>query len=426
MFKIYFNALILFVFLTPLSVCSANIPEIYSYLKDFVFFIVSFFFLVSGVAIQKDFFLKKISYGFFLPFLLSFFISFFHIFFNNEEYILYFFKLSLGRKLNILFFLIIFITLNSILKEMSKRELEKIIKMYIYGVLVFIVAIGIWQFLNIYFSFPIFKLNSRTHIHSAGKFYQYIKIRVTGLANEPSYAAPFLIDTLIFSYLFKYKKIMLITFFVLLLTYSGGGYINVFILVIVTLFYKGIIKKKIKIIFLVSMNIIFILIYFLKFNELVNIFSPVLNRFSKENNLFNIKYNIRSFMVVMPYLWIIYEKGIFPFLFGMGPGSYKYLSKTKFFYDGRSVDNTSNNLFSDFVYENGYLGLIMLIFMFLKILKKLKKDFKEKKNIYNKVNIILFFHLITTSLYRADFLTSRFWLIIIFINIINKLGKMKS
>ena len=125
----------------------------------------------------------------------------------------------------------------------------------------------------------------------------------------------------------------------------------------------------------------------------------------------------------MPFVWIFLEKGFFPYLFGMGTGSFKYLSNTKFFYDGRSVHGTSNNLFSDFVYECGYIGLILVIIMFFLLFKRLERNFKKNKNIYNKVNLILFFHLIVSSLYRADFLSSRFFLIISFIKILDLLGK---
>lgn len=424
--KIYFNSLLLFSFFSCLSVCNVNISEKWNYLIIFSFFTLSIFRFFFRRKIVNDFFFRILIFGFFLPLFLSIITSFLNInlLSENIDYMNYFFKDSIGRKINILVFLVIFIEINSIIKKNSKNNLKKIIKFYIVGITIFISTIGLWQILNVYFKIPIIvELNSRAYIHSAGVVANFLKVRLTGLANEPSYAAPYLIDTLILSYLLGYKKNSFFSFFILLLTYSGGGYIDLTILVLIILFYKSLIRRKLKM-YGITLFAVFILpLILFGHSKVFELFSPVLNRFSSEHNLFSIKYNIRSYMVIMPFLWIFLENGFLPYLFGMGTGSFKYLSSTRCFYDGRNVHMTSNNLFSDFVYECGYIGLILLIIMFFLLFKRLKKNLKKDDNMYNKVNIILFFHLVLSSLYRADFLSSRFFLVIIFIKIIEILGK---
>ena len=427
--KIYFNSLLLFSFFSCLSVCNENIPEIWNYLIIFSFLLISILRFFVERKIIKDFFFKILIFGFFVPLFLSIIVSFFNInlLSENRDYINYFFKDSLGRKINILVFFLIFIGINSTIKNGNKYILKKILKSYILGVTIFISIVGLWQVLNKYFNIPmLFELNSRAHIHSAGTVANFLKIRLTGLANEPSYAAPYLIDVIILSYLFRYRKLLVFNLLVLLLTYSGGGYINLFFLFVLIFFHKGLARRKTKI-FIIILSIFFsLLLVSLNFYKFLELFSPVLNRFSSEHDLFSIKYNIRSYMVIMPFVWIFLEEGFFPYLFGMGTGSFKYLSNTKFFYDGRSVHGTSNNLFSDFVYECGYIGLVLVIIMFFLLFKRLERNFKKNKNIYNKVNLILFFHLIVSSLYRADFLSSRFFLIISFIKILDLLGKKRK
>lgn len=424
--KIYLNSLLLFSFFSCLSVCNENIPETWNYLIIFSFLLISIVRFFVKRKIVNDFFFKILIFCFFLPLFLSIIVSFFNVnlLSENKDYVNYFFKDSLGRKINILVFFLIFIGINSIIKNNNKYMLKKILKSYVLGVTIFISIVGLWQVLNKYFNIPIpFELNSRTHIHSAGTVASFLKIRLTGLANEPSYAAPYLIDVIILSYLFRYKKLFIFNLFILLLTYSGGGYIDLLFLFMLIFFHKGLARRKIKV-SIIILSIFFILsLISSNYSKFFELFSPVLNRFSSEHDLFSIKYNIRSYMVIMPFVWIFLEKGFFPYFFGMGTGSFKYLSNTKFFYDGRSVHITSNNLFSDFVYECGYIGLVLLIIMFILLFKRLEKNFKKNKNIYNKVNLILFFHLIVSSLYRADFLSSRFFLIISFIKILELLGK---
>lgn len=413
---------ILYFLLSGLSICTTNIPNFIPVGFNVIFAGIGASWLILNKKIKIDEYYKLIILGIFFPQILSLINSLINSFFVGETYINFFLKISKGRKINLILFFIIFSFLNSYICKLEKEKLKKILKYYILGISIFFVLFGFWQFFNKYFGIPMINLNSRSHIHSVSNVASFIKLRVTGLANEPSYISPFLIDSIVLCWVLRYKKLGILSFACLLLTYSGGGYINIFFIFLLYFFYPNIMQRKNRIKILTVGIIIFLILLTLKFDIFIKIFSPVLNRFNSQNNLLDMSYNIRTYMILMPFKWILEEKNPLSIFLGMGPGSYKYLSLTKSFKNGISVHITSNNLFSDFIYENGYFGFFSLCLIFLIILKFLNKNLRKEKNYYNKGNILLLFHLIISSLYRADFMSSRFWIILIIIKINMILG----
>ena len=109
--KIYLNSLLLFSFFSCLSVCNENIPETWNYLIIFSFLLISIVRFFVKRKIVNDFFFKILIFCFFLPLFLSIIVSFFNVnlLSENKDYVNYFFKDSLGRKINILVFFLIFI-----------------------------------------------------------------------------------------------------------------------------------------------------------------------------------------------------------------------------------------------------------------------------------------------------------------------------
>lgn len=410
--------------ISGLSVCKINISSPISEIFNIILFFIGIIWLLKNKLILDKYY-KIIILGFFLPKILSFINSFINVFFLDSIYREIFFIGTIGRKINIVIFFIIFSFLNSYVLILKRKELKKLLNYYITGIFILFIFFGIWQFLSNYFNIPIFEIKSRTYIHSVSNIASFIKLRITGLANEPSYIAPFLIDSIIICWILKYKKIFILSLVCLLLTYSGGGYINIFILFTIYLFCPKIISKKNQIKILFSIIIILIFLLITKIDVFFKVFSPVLNRFNSQTNLLDLSYNIRTYMVIMPFIWILEEYNILSTFFGMGVGGYKYLALTKYF-KNRNIHATSNNIFSDFVYETGYFGFFSLCLMFFLLFKNLFKNLKNNDNRYNKGNILLLFHLIISSLYRADFMSSRFWIILIIIKINIFLGKKEK
>lgn len=141
---------------------------------------------------------------------------------------------------------------------------------------------------------------------------------------------------------------------------------------------------------------------------------PILGRI---DTIFDINKHSRMFIMIMPFLWVL-EGNVINALFGYGPNSYSYLSLTKFLPNGNRVHTTSNSFYSDTIFELGYVGFSVYIWMFIRLI------FTSFKNIYNNKNffisMLLSVHLAASSIYRADFMQSRFWILLfIIVKLIN-------
>ncbi|WP_054708765.1 hypothetical protein [Bacillus sp. JCM 19041] len=107
--------------------------------------------------------------------------------------------------------------------------------------------------------------------------------------------------------------------------------------------------------------------------------------------------------------------------FGFGPGSYDFLARTKFLSHQGAVSGTSNNAFVDLLFEHGVIGGIVFISVFIGVLIYLWR--KRKGHLYNSVALLLWIHLGLTSMYRSDFASPRFWIIVLIVVGLTELAK---
>jgi O-antigen ligase len=128
----------------------------------------------------------------------------------------------------------------------------------------------------------------------------------------------------------------------------------------------------------------------------------------------------------MPFLWIFqHGQTLFQVLFGMGPGSFKYLNITQYFPDDlHKVYVTSNNLYIDVLYEHGFIGFILSLILMGYFLWYFFKRRNEGK--YAQAGFLITLHLSITSLYRADFTSPRFWMLFIILFILIHLLSIKK
>jgi len=289
-----------------------------------------------------------------------------------------------------------------------------------------------WQFLHIVFEIPFLSLDTRSQIHGVDSSLVLINQRVTSFAEEPSFLAPLMIDFMILSFIVCKKPLIpvLLSSFVLIFSYSGGGYFNIFLIIVAWLIgylkYKDInlidkIKKFIlnkkthkQKLFVVCMLIITIFIL----NQVSPLFYPFFGRFG---SMFDINRSSRMFMVVMPFVWIL-RGSIFNIFFGFGPNSYWYLNRTETFPSGLPLHATSNNLFSDTVFELGYFGLVSYLVIFSQFWITSFKNLYKNHTYF--IAFIFSIHLFVTSIYRADFMQPRFWIIFFLILKLIYLGGM--
>jgi hypothetical protein len=254
------------------------------------------------------------------------------------------------------------------------------------------------------------ELHTRSHIHSVadrsliGNFF-----RITSFADEPSFMVPFIIDgILIFSF---YKQRAIIAVFVVLLIFSMslGGYVNLAIIGLCGLFLS---RRHIRLTHICIAIFLLLAFIVLFYDKLSLIFELILSR-GELSSSFSVTDSPRTEMIVYPWKYL-FEDNFVTTLFGNGPSSMKYLNKTKILATGEPYHVTSNNIFTDIGFEEGIVGVIglviffSLLYRFFIIIKTRDRDI-DRCSLYGKLFVI---HLLISSLYRADFMSPRFWIVV--------------
>lgn len=311
------------------------------------------------------------------------------------------------------------------LKKLGPKQSLNILKTYPLSILLLII-IGIWQLLYFLYGIPFLDIETRSYIHSVSKL-TFFNFRLTSFADEPSYLGPIIIDMLILGILvFKRKWIYGLVFaipgiVVLLFSFSVSAYMNILFLgafIVIYLIFHPIFPKKYLLFFLGIVAIGILSVILVKPTIFETFFSPILGRVG---NLFDVQSSSRIYMYLMPIYWLL-DHSIISALFGYGPGSFEFLSSTKILPNTGTVSASSNNMYIDLLFENGIIGfgliLIALIALFVKLLKK------GRENIFYFVALLEYVHLLITSTYRADFVTPRFWGVLLIIFVLMKCGEL--
>ncbi|MDQ0206796.1 O-antigen ligase family protein [Alkalicoccobacillus murimartini] len=342
----------------------------------------------------------------------------------SSEYVNYYQNSLPRRVFNGAIYISIMTLFILLLKRMTKTELNYIGRAYLGGIGV-LVLFGIWQFLHLSIGYPMPDVQTRSAVHSV-QSEVLINFRLTSLTEEPSFLVPFLIDGLIiglllyknkFSYLWQW---MLPVLFVLIFSFSISGYVNVLLVALFALWLivtsRTINWNRLILPILASFIPIGLFIWW-KWSLVLELFMPIIGRFDV---LFDVTNHSRLYMLVYPFIWL-FDFSWVNTLFGFGPGSYEFLAQTKFLAYGSKLSATSNNVFVDLLFEHGLLGggafLIAFILFFLHLYKR------RKEHIYYQYAVILWFHLGITSLYRSDFVSPRFWVIVMITVLCAEIGK---
>jgi O-antigen ligase len=194
---------------------------------------------------------------------------------------------------------------------------------------------------------------------------------------------------------------------------SLGGYVN---LVIVLLFWLFLSKNYTRLSYILGIILVLVSAIILFHDKMGFVFEIVSNREELSSN-FKITDTPRTEMIVYPWTYL-FENNIITILFGNGPSSMKYLSTTKTLATGNNYHVTSNNIFTDIGFEEGIIGVMgaVIFFIFLYRLFILNTHTKDiyigRCSLFGKLFVI---HLLVSSLYRADFISSRFWTVILII-----------
>lgn len=416
------NLLFLFAPFAVSSVISEIVPVItlpvLLILLNFIF--LSFILLKKGIVFREV--EKKIILIFILPIIASTFNVIVTLLTEESPF---FADYASSHMFNRLFLVIANITilLGLIRITSGKSYVQKftLIRKYYYG-LIIMAFVGVWQFISYFTAIPFLNLETRSHIHSVAEGTTFlISTRLTSLSNEPSFLAPLMIDLMILSLLFAKKKNyqFIIALFVLIFSFSGGGYVNLFFLFLAFIWiygkYKEIRIKKKYLLLGVFFALIFVLSAVSNLEFMNELFSPILGRGAELYTT----HSSRNWMIVRTFTRVL-EGSFLNSLFGYGPNSILFLRLTEALPNGRMFHVTTNNIFADAVFELGYFGFLMYLYFFWKLFSISLNSLKNNK--YKFVGCLMTVHLFLSSMYRGDYMTSRFWIIVF---IIMTLGKIE-
>lgn len=364
----------------------------------------------------------------YIPGIVAIFAAFFNLtVMLSVHYVDYMTQAMPNRIINLTLFLMVFYFFFKFMSILSKETLLSISKWYLYGVML-ITAIGIWQFLHFMFGYPMVDLNTRSFVHSVESNVLF-NFRLTSITDEPSYLVPYLIDAMIIGlmiYASKMRYFILIfipCLFVLIFSFSVSGYANLALLIgaLMVIFLTTKVENKKKILKITLLLLIPIAIFMVvQWDFVLRMLEPITGRF---DTLFDIHRHSRLYMLVMPLFWL-FDFSWVNSVFGFGPGSYWFLAQTKFLHHQGPLSVTSNNIFIDLLFEHGIFGSLAIMLMFLFVAYRLFKVRNEHK--YFLYSLILWIHLTITSMYRSDFVSPRFWAIVIIIFIFVELGKREK
>lgn len=276
---------------------------------------------------------------------------------------------------------------------------------------------AIWQISHFYLGIPYPFPETRTHVHGVPAALQgLVPGRLTGLANEPSFLVPFVIDFALLSMLIvrglRLFLIIAVSIAVVLLSFSAGGYMNLTIisaawlllLALRTAFCYRVNVKAAGAVALIGIAAPFFFLTAGPYMELVTARVP---------GALDPDSHSRAFMVLMPFYWLA-DSPFLNILFGHGPKSYAMIGEAVVLpASGEPVHVTSNNLFADIVWEHGIVGLSGLGVLFGILALKTRVLFSITRE--RIVAFLLLVHLFSSSLYRGDFYSLRFLVILLII-----------
>lgn len=347
----------------------------------------------------------------------------------DYNYSMYFFTQLPSRLLNCFNYLLLGLLGTSFILSRPVEEQKRIVLFFFLGTMVQAYS-GIWQWLHFHTGIPFLPTQARTKFHSVSSVFSKIFVaRVTALSNEPSYIGPLMIDGALLGTLFvrdlkKYILLVLLPcIFTLFASFSFGGYFNaiiIFAVYFLAIIVNSISRNRVQMSIIYACSTVATLAFLLS-ERLLQITLLVASRF---DTFFDVRSHGRLFMVAMPTLWFS-EDGLIPSIFGHGPGSYKILGKYRIIpSNGMPVHTTSHNIFTDFLYESGALGLLSLSVFFLLLISHGLTRFRTSR--YYALGALLAFHLLVSEQYLGGFMSPRFWVLLICIFFIYHIGHIDA
>jgi hypothetical protein len=398
-----------FFYLTT-SFLSVSIEPSFMYLNYLfagVLFLISipYFFKSNFVNYQ---FLRLLSL-YYLAALFSIFFGFVALYVLEFEKIAFFDIELYGRIFNVILFSILSLSIVSLCDYKNYLTVRLVLLCYCVGCALLILT-GYWQALSLYLGIGTFPFETRNWVHGFNKTDYDIEARLTGIAAEPSYFVPFVLDFIILSLIvFKSRSLKIIAFtfgiFAMMLSFSPSGYASTFLaFFLAMLFFVRPNSRTIKylVAFIITMPFLLLLLI-----------SKVKNLGYVFDRLSNLSADGR-FKSIYETLMQFFDSNIINLLFGYGVTNFKVATQ----YTDYSALMTSNNLFADVLVEMGVVGFALIVILLSSLFFSIYKS--SINNFQKFLTYALFFDLLSTSMIRADYSTSRFFIIIAIIFLLSK------
>ncbi len=319
-----------------------------------------------------------------------------------------------GRVVNIvLLFSFFMLVTNLITKDDdvdgSAKKFQLYLRCYLLGGAVVLLS-AIWHALDIHTGLVVFPFETRSLVHSSAGLLDQVSGRVTGIASEPSYLVPFLIDLIAVSLLLygaslRSALFVSLSVFMIILSLSPSGYVS-----LISAFSLAGLLYSLK--FKISKRVLFSLII------LMGVIGGLFLWASRSGYADYVIYRIatfnpessgRAFMYIYPIYWLM-DSSLVNIMFGFGAKSYSILSYYYSAPSGHYINVTSNNYFVDMAWEAGVVGFILASIFFVFIFFKIFKSSLPRWHFF--VVSFFAFHLLISSMFRADFASARYFFIL--------------
>lgn len=290
----------------------------------------------------------------------------------------------------------------SVCYERSPRVIARMPMFYFIGCVV-LLLFAIWQGLDIYTNLAVsFPFVTRSNMHSAGDLSLSVTSRLTGFAAEPSYICPFLADGFLLSFIVfqtKWHRYISAALFLVItfLTYSPSGYITIFSVALIYLIWRFS-RSSDKTAYLVIVLALFAIFYAFRETDAMKYFLLRAEGYEDSG---------RFKAIIGPLEYMFSNANVINILFGYGVKSMDaFVAMNYDFF----IFGTTNTLIVDLLFETGIFGLscylVILIYLF-------KLSCKQVAN--SPLALLLFADLFVSSLYRADYATLRFPVLLILV-----------
>lgn len=385
-----------FFFTTPVYICTLVLTKVGVIIEICLFLLFGIFAKSRGISLTR--YQKYVIILFFLPTVLSMLWSIISLGPVNESLYYEMFTNDMpGRIVNLFILFALFYWISSTIISTPRDRTDVYMKAYYWGVFLILGVFGIWQMISSVTGIWCPEVGTRGDAY----FLRDVGLRrLTSLADEPSFLAPFLIEGILLSLYVKNYVISTALCLIIIMSFSLGGYAELALLLLAGLYFSDN-KTRTRGLICIVLFVGSLLIFFPEIFDWISLF---LNARKELQSGFKAEDSWRTLTYTYPIISFI-NSDIGSMLFGHGPASFKYLMATVGLGD---MFTSSNNMYIDVLYEGGIVSLVSILTLLVYSWKKinlLQTKHNRQETIIAKLFIL---HIILSSCYRGDYSTPRF------------------